>query len=82
MFRNFSNTRKALWPLIETWDAFWVRNAENSNSCLSFYKYRRVVYKCTWGLVTGMKCKERDASYFQEESCDQGNTFVCERDLW
>jgi len=80
--KSVANIQKALWPLIETWDAFWVRNAENSNQCLSFYKYRRGGSECTWGLVSGLKCKERDASYFQEASCDQGNTFVCERDLW
>ena len=78
LIQNYiKNNRKALWPLIETWDAFWVRNVENSNNCLDFYMYRSGGKSCN--TPTGLSCYEPDL--FKKASCDQEKTFVCERDL-
>jgi len=36
--RSVKNIEEALSPLIETWDAFWVKNEDNKRQCLDFDK--------------------------------------------
>jgi len=73
------NIREALSPLVETWDAFWVKNSNSVIHCFDFNKYRSNVdeqFCFTSDNFDLDKC-----NVVQRANCDNLKTFVCEKDL-
>jgi len=76
------NIKEALSPLIETWDAFWVKKSNSNVHCLDFNKYRTNVDSQICFMSDDFvldKCTIEN--FVQRANCANKRTFVCEKDL-